>query len=282
MERIASKQEVRQAVAEARREGKRIALVPTMGALHEGHLSLVRAASERADYVIVSVFVNPIQFGEDEDFSAYPRDLDRDTGLLDAEGADLVFMPTPDMMYASDAQVTVHPGPLGGVLEGAVRPTHFTGVCTVVSKLLSITLPDLAFFGEKDYQQLAIVRLMARDLDMPVKIVGCPIVRERDGLAFSSRNVYLSAAERAAAPVLYRALQTAEALVLDGERDGRIVADVVREAIAAEPLVVLDYAEIVDARTLEPLDAVDRAARGLVAARLGATRLIDNIALEVR
>jgi pantoate--beta-alanine ligase len=281
MERLASKQEVRQAVAEARREGKRIALVPTMGALHEGHLSLVRAARERADYIIVSVFVNPTQFGQGEDFAGYPRDLDRDEDLLDAEGVDIVFAPTPEIMYAPDAQVTVHPGPLGDVLEGAVRPTHFIGVCTVVSKLFSIALPDLAFFGEKDYQQLAVVRLMARDLDMPVKVVGCPVIRECDGLALSSRNVYLSAAERAAAPVLYRALRTAETLVLDGERDGRAVADAMRETIAAEPLATLDYAEIVDARTLEPLDSLDRPARGLVAARLGSTRLIDNISLEV-
>lgn len=281
MERLASKQEVRQAVAEARREGKRIALVPTMGALHEGHLSLVRAARERADYIIVSVFVNPTQFGQGEDFAGYPRDLDRDEDLLDAEGVDIVFAPTPEIMYAPDAQVTVHPGPLGDVLEGTVRPTHFTGVCTVVSKLFSIALPDLAFFGEKDYQQLAVVRLMVRDLDMPVKVVGCPVIRECDGLALSSRNVYLSLAERAAAPVLYHALRTAETLVLDGERNARTVAEAMRETIAAEPLVALDYAGIVDASTLEPLEEIDRPARGLVAARLGSTRLIDNIALEV-
>lgn len=281
MERIASKQEVRQAVAEARREGKRIALVPTMGALHEGHLSLVQAARDRADYLIVSVFVNPTQFGQGEDFAAYPRDLDRDEDLLDAEGVDIVFAPTPEIMYASDAQVTVDPGPLGRVLEGAVRPTHFTGVCTVVSKLLSIALPDLAFFGEKDFQQLAVIRLMARDLDIPVKVLGCPIIRECDGLALSSRNVYLSAEERAAAPVLYRALRTAETLMLDGERDARIVADAMRETVSSEPLAQIDYAEVVDARTLEPLQELDRPARGLIAARLGSTRLIDNIALEV-
>jgi len=281
MERLASKQEVRQAVAEARREGKRIALIPTMGALHEGHLSLVRAAAERADYIIVSVFVNPTQFGQGEDFEAYPRDLDRDVDLLGAEGVDLVFAPTPEIMYASDAQVTVDPGPLGALYEGAVRPTHFGGVCTVVTKLFSIALPDLAFFGEKDYQQLAIVRRMARDLDLPVKVVGCPIVRECDGLALSSRNVYLSAEERAAAPVLYQALRTAETLVLDGGRDARVVAGALRDTIAGEPLAVLDYAEVVDAATLRPVDTIAGSARALVAARFGATRLIDNIALEV-
>lgn len=281
MERLASKQEVRQAVAEARREGKRIALIPTMGALHEGHLSLVRAAAERADYIIVSVFVNPTQFGQGEDFEAYPRDLDRDVDLLGAEGVDLVFAPTPEIMYASDAQVTVDPGPLGALYEGAVRPTHFNGVCTVVTKLFSIALPDLAFFGEKDYQQFVIVRRMARDLDLPVKVVGCPIVRECDGLALSSRNVYLSAEERAAAPVLYQALRTAETLVLDGERDAGVVARALRDTIAGEPLAVLDYAEVVDAATLQPIDTIVGPARALVAARLGATRLIDNIALEV-
>ncbi|MEL7667334.1 MAG: pantoate--beta-alanine ligase [Actinomycetota bacterium] len=281
MERLASKQEVRQAVAEARREGKRIALIPTMGALHEGHLSLVRAAAERADYIIVSVFVNPTQFGQGEDFEAYPRDLARDMDLLGAEGVDLVFAPTPEIMYASDAQVTVDPGPLGALYEGAVRPTHFGGVCTVVTKLFSIALPDLAFFGEKDYQQLAIVRRMARDLDLPVKVVGCPIVRECDGLALSSRNVYLSAEERAAAPVLYQALRTAETLVLDGERSAGVIAGALRDTIAGEPLAALDYSEVVDAVTLLPVDTITGPARALVAARFGATRLIDNIVLEV-
>lgn len=281
MERLASKQEVRQAVAEARHEAKRIALIPTMGALHEGHLSLVRAAAERADYIIVSVFVNPTQFGQGEDFEAYPRDLARDMDLLGAEGVDLVFAPTPEIMYASDAQVTVDPGPLGALYEGAVRPTHFNGVCTVVTKLFSIALPDLAFFGEKDYQQLAIVRRMARDLDLPVKVVGCPIVRECDGLALSSRNVYLSAEERAAAPVLYQALRTAETLVLDGERSVGVIAGALRDTIAGEPLAALDYAEVVDAVTLLPVDTITGPARALVAARFGATRLIDNIVLEV-
>lgn len=281
MERLASKHEVRQAVFEARREGKRVALVPTMGALHEGHLSLVRAARERADYVVVSVFVNPTQFAEGEDYEAYPRDLKGDADLLEAEGVDLVFAPTPEVMYAPDAQVTVDPGPLGQVLEGAVRPTHFRGVCTVVAKLCCVALPDLAFFGEKDYQQLVVVRLMARDLDLPVKIVGCPIVRESDGLALSSRNAYLSANERAAATVLYRALRTAETLFLDGERDAHELAVAMRETIEAEPLASLDYAEVVDADTLAPVARVESDARALVAARIGSTRLIDNIALGV-
>lgn len=282
MERLASKHEVRQAVAEARREEKRVALVPTMGALHEGHLSLVSASRERADYVVVSVFVNPTQFGPGEDFEGYPRDIERDIDLLGAEGVDLVFAPAPEIMYAPDATVTVDPGPLGAVLEGAARPGHFSGMCTVVTKLFSIAIPDLAFFGEKDYQQLTIVRAMVRDLDLPVKVIGCPTVRECDGLALSSRNVYLSAEERSAATVLYRSLRTAETLVLDGERDAAVVADAMRETVASEPLAELEYAAVADAVTLAPIDTLgDRAARALVAARVGGTRLIDNIALEV-
>lgn len=283
MERLVSKEEIRQAVSEARREGKRIAFVPTMGALHEGHLTLVRAARERADFIVVSVFVNPTQFGPGEDFEAYPRVIERDMDLLGAEGVDVLFNPAPEIMYAADARVTVDPGPLGSVLEGATRPGHFAGVCTVVTKLFSIVLPDLAFFGEKDFQQLAVVRLLVRDLDLPVKVVGCPTAREDDGLARSSRNVYLSADERAAAPVLYRAMTAASCLAAAGERSARALADVMRAEIAAEPLAALDYAEVVDAATLEPLETLGEApARALVAVRIGATRLIDNLALEVR
>lgn len=282
MEQLGSKEEVRQAIAEARREVKRIALVPTMGALHDGHLSLVHAARQRADYVAVSVFVNPTQFGEGEDFESYPRDLARDMDLLGAEGVDLVFTPTPEAMYAAGADVTVDPGQLGATLEGAVRPGHFRGVCTVVTKLLAIVGPDLAFFGEKDYQQLAVIRRMVRDLDVPVKIVPAPIVRECDGLAMSSRNVYLTAEQREAATALYRSLRGAETLALDGERDVRLLEDALRSTIEAEPLATLDYAAVVDAATLEPLhELAARPARALVAARFGATRLIDNIALEV-
>jgi len=282
VERLISKGEVRAAVAEARRESKRIALVPTMGALHDGHLSLVRAARERADYVIASIFVNPTQFGPGEDFAAYPRDLDRDLDLLGAEGVDLAFTPTPEVMYATDAQVSVDPGPLGDVLEGVVRPGHFRGVCTVVAKLLAIAQPDLAFFGEKDFQQLTIVRRMARDLDFPVRVVACPTVRECDGLAMSSRNAYLSRDERAAATVLYRALRTAETLALGGERDATVLSEAMRVTVAEEPGVELDYAVVADPATLVALETLsDQPARALVAARVGATRLIDNLAVEV-
>mgnify|MGYP001088975812 CR=1 FL=1 len=282
MERLSSAEEVRQAVGEARREGKRIALVPTMGALHEGHLSLVRAASLRADVVAVSIFVNPTQFAPGEDFEAYPRNIDRDLELLGAEGAALAFTPATAAMYAPDARVTVDPGPMGAVYEGASRPTHFRGVCTVVAKLFSIVQPDLAFFGEKDYQQLAVVRLMTRDLDLPVKVVGCPIVREPDGLAMSSRNAYLSYEERRAATVLYRALRSAETLALARETDAAMIAEVMRETVAEEPLAALDYAAIIDPDTFAPLDVFGaKPARALIAAHVGATRLIDNIALEV-
>ena len=282
MERLSSAEEVRQAVGEARREGKRIALVPTMGALHEGHLSLVRAASLRADVVAVSIFVNPTQFAPGEDFEAYPRNIDRDLELLGAEGAALAFTPTTAAMYAPDARVTVDPGPMGAVYEGASRPTHFRGVCTVVAKLFSIVQPDLAFFGEKDYQQLAVVRLMTRDLDLPVKVVGCPIVREPDGLAMSSRNAYLSYEERRAATVLYRALRSAETLALARETDAAMIVEVMRETVAEEPLAALDYAAIIDPDTFAPLDVFGaKPARALIAAHVGATRLIDNIALEV-
>lgn len=282
MERLGSKEEARQAVGEARREGKRIALVPTMGALHDGHLSLVAAARERADYVVVSIFVNPAQFAPGEDFEAYPRDIRRDLDLLGAEGADLAFTPSTDAMYTANAEVMVEPGPLGSVLEGATRPTHFRGVCTIVAKLLNITAPDLAFFGEKDYQQLTVLRRMVRDLDMPVKVVGCPIVRECDGLALSSRNVYLSRDERAAATVLYRALRSAETLALDGERDPRMLEDAMRSLVEGEPLASLDYAVVADAATLAPLGRIDGSpVRALIAARVGATRLIDNLALGV-
>ncbi len=272
---------MRQAISEARREGKRIALVPTMGALHDGHLSLVRAALERADYVAVSVFVNPTQFGPGEDFGAYPRNLDRDLDLLGAEGVDLVFTPSPEVMYAPDAEVAVAPGPLGDILEGATRPGHFVGVCTVLTKLFSIGAPDLAFFGEKDFQQLVVIRRTVRDLDLPVRVVGCPIVRDCDGLAKSSRNVYLAPDEREAATVLYRALRTAETLALGGECEASLLEEAMRAAVAAEPLAELDYAVVVDPATLAPVDTLlTGGARALIAARIGAIRLIDNLALE--
>jgi len=279
MERVTSKEECRQALAQARREAKTIALVPTMGALHQGHLSLVRAACKRADYTAVSIFVNPTQFGPSEDFAAYPRDLEHDLELLRAEGVDLLFTPTTEVMYASDAQVTVDPGPLATRWEGEVRPGHFAGVATVVAKLFNIVRPDVAFFGEKDYQQLRVVERMVRDLDLAVGIVPCEIVRERDGLAMSSRNVRLSPQERAQATALCEALEAAVRAVAWGERSGEALAACMAEEVAARPLVTLDYAAIVDPHTLEPVDAVTGPARAIIAAKVGPVRLIDNAAL---
>lgn len=281
MERLGSKEEVRQAIAEARRESKRVALVPTMGALHAGHLSLVRAARGRADYVIASVFVNPTQFGPAEDFGAYPRDLERDLALLAAEGVDSVFTPSTSAMYAADAQVTVEPGPLGEIWEGSVRPGHFAGVCTIVAKLFSIVRPDLAFFGEKDFQQLVIVKRLVRDLDLAVRIEACPTVREPGGLALSSRHSYLSAEERTAATSLYLALRSAETLALSGEHDGLLLADAMRATVADEPLATLDYAAVVDPVTLAEVGEIVAPARAIIAARFGGVRLIDNLAIEV-
>lgn len=279
MERVASKEEARQALAAARREGKRIGLVPTMGALHDGHLSLVRASCKRADYTVVSVFVNLTQFGEGEDFESYPRDLERDLSLLAAEGVDLVFAPSTAVMYAPDAQVTVDPGPLAKRWEGESRPGHFAGVCTIVAKLFSIVGPDLAFFGEKDYQQLRIIQRMARDLDFATAVVGCPTVRERDGLAMSSRNAYLSAEERSHARALSEALEEAAQAVAWGETDAAELGRIMAAGFEARPLAELEYAVVVDPDTLEPLDTIGASARALIAARVGATRLIDNATL---
>lgn len=279
MERVASKAEARSAAADARAEGKTIALVPTMGALHEGHLSLVRAACARADYVAVSVFVNPTQFGPGEDFESYPRDLDADMGLLAAEGVDLVFAPSAAVMYAPDASVTVDPGTLAGQWEGEIRSGHFTGVATVVTKLLSIVRPDLAYFGEKDYQQLQVVRRLVCDLDLGVSVVPCPIVRDRDGLALSSRNVRLSAAGRASALAIPAALEAAAEALAWGEREARALELAMLERFAEADGLALDYAVVVDPDTLDPIETVDAPARALVAARVGDIHLIDNCAL---
>ena len=291
IERVYSIEEVRQAVSEARREANTIGFVPTMGALHAGHLSLVRAARKRTGFVAVSIFVNPTQFGPAEDFAAYPRDLDRDFELLSAEGVDLVFTPSVGEMYgvvahAGDSSdttylegVTVDPGPLAERWEGAIRPGHFRGVATVVAKLLNVVRPNLAFFGDKDYQQLAIVRRMVSDLDVPTSIVGCPIVRDRDGLALSSRNMYLSAEERRSALALSRSLDAAAESLAWGVRSGDALSAVMQEIMSAESGVELDYAVVVDPETLEPVESVAGPARALVAGRVGRTRLIDNAAL---
>lgn len=281
IERIGSKAEVRSAVAEARREGKRVGLVPTMGALHEGHLSLVRAACARTDIVVASVFVNPTQFAPGEDFEAYPRRIDDDLAALAAEGVEIAFVPSVETMYGRDPHARVEPGPLADRWEGAARPGHFAGVATVVTKLLNTVRPDLAFFGEKDYQQLKIVERVVADLDIGTGIVGCPIVREPDGLALSSRNVYLTAAQRAQARAVPEALEAVLAAVAWGERDVRRLEEAMRAAVVerAGDEVEIGYAAVVDPGTLEPLGTFIDAARALIAVRVGTTRLIDNCSL---
>ena len=281
IERISSKSEVRSAIAAARREGKTVGLVPTMGALHEGHLSLVHAACKRTDVVIVSIFVNPTQFAPGEDFERYPRDIPSDLELLSADGVELVFTPSVDEMYASGIETVVDPGPLALRWEGEIRPGHFNGVATVVAKLLNIVRPDLAFFGEKDFQQYRIVSRMAEDLDLGVGIIGCPIIRDPSGLALSSRNAYLTAEQRAAALALPEALEAAAAALVWGERDARALEAVMAETVArvGGDVVALEYAAVVDSLTLEPAQTVTGTARALVAARVGSTRLIDNCSL---
>ena len=283
IEQIASKAEMRSAVAQACREGHTVGLVPTMGALHVGHLSLVAAACERTDLVIVSIFVNPTQFGPGEDFDRYHRRIDEDVEMLAAEGTDIVFTPSTETMYADGALVTVDPGPLAAHWEGEVRPDHFTGVATIVAKLLSIARPDLAFFGEKDFQQLAVIKRMVHDLDLGTGIVGCQTVRDHDGLALSSRNAFLSAEERRQALALPVALEAVAQALAWGEHHGEALASVMRDAAEAHApgAVRLDYAAVVDPLTLEPLDLVEESARAIIAGRVGSTRLIDNCALAV-
>jgi pantoate--beta-alanine ligase len=281
VEVIRTREAFRGAMVEARAAGRRVGFVPTMGFLHDGHRSLMARAREEADLVAVSIFVNPLQFGPAEDVAAYPRDLDRDLGICEKEGVDAVFAPDADEMYpGGPPEVTVDPGPVGNRLEGASRPGHFRGVSTVVVKLLGIVGPCRAYFGVKDAQQLFIVLRMVRDLDLPAEIVGCPTVRERDGLALSSRNTYLSAEERRAATCLYEALARAAWLVEGGERDARVLRAELARRIGAEPLAALDYVAVVDEDTFEEIDRLRGPARALVAARVGPARLIDNLLLR--
>jgi pantoate--beta-alanine ligase len=253
-----------------------------MGFFHEGHLSLMRRARTERDVVVVSIFVNPLQFGPAEDFASYPRDLDRDLTLTEKEGVDVVFGPDVDEMYPHGRpEVTVDPGPIADVLEGASRPGHFRGVCTVLARLFHLIGPSRAYFGEKDAQQLAVVRRMVRDLAFPIEVQGCATVREPDGLAMSSRNGYLSQEEREAARSLYEALRAAVDAVLDGTTDAAALVAAMRARVDAEPLAMLDYAAVVDEDSFREVERVDRPARAVVAARVGKPRLIDNAALPV-
>jgi pantoate--beta-alanine ligase len=271
--------EVRAASGAIRRAGKRLGFVPTMGALHEGHLSLVRIACASSDVVAASIFVYPTQFGPNEDLAKYPRSFDRDCELLGREGVELLFAPSVEEMYPAGAVTWVTVEGLSDKLDGRSRPGHFRGVTTVVAKLFHAVEPDVAFFGQKDAAQVAIVRRMVRDLNLPVEIVSCPIVREPDGLAMSSRNAYLDPEQRKRALVLHRSLMRVQRLADAGERDaGKLVA-AGREEFAGEGSVRLDYFEIVDPDTLNPIHDISGGALAAVAAFVGSTRLIDNILL---
>jgi pantoate--beta-alanine ligase len=264
----------------ARSKGSKVGLVPTMGALHEGHLSLVRAARKNCDAAAVSIFVNPAQFGPTEDFAKYPRDLERDCALLEREGVDLVFAPSVEEMYPDHNTTWVTVEGMSDRLCGKSRPGHFRGVTTVVAKLFNIVEPDIAFFGQKDAAQVAIIRRMVRDLNMPVAIEVCPIVREPDGLALSSRNSYLNATERKSALVLYRSLMRVQEEFAKGERDSAKLMAGGKQEFATEPNARLDYLEIVDPDALDPAPSITRPSLVAIAAFVGKTRLIDNIILQ--
>jgi pantoate--beta-alanine ligase len=277
---ITSAHEMTALSKEARRSGKRIGFVPTMGALHGGHLSLVRTARSQSDVVIASIFVNPTQFGPKEDFSKYPRTFDKDSDLLKTEKVDFVFYPSVEEVYPAGSTTWVDVEGLSDKLDGRSRPGHFRGVTTVVSKLFNIVQPDLAFFGQKDAVQATIIRKMVRELNFDVQIVVCPIVREKDGLAMSSRNVYLNAIQRREAAVLYRSLMRVQMLVDQGESDAPTLMAAGKQVIADEPNVRLDYFEIVNTETLDPVSEISRGALVAVAAYVGDTRLIDNLVLH--
>ena len=264
-----------------KKEGKTIGLVPTMGALHYGHLSLAIAAKNDCDVTVVSVFVNPIQFAPNEDYDQYPRTLDADLELLSQIGVDFVFAPDPQQMYPRGFSTGVHVGgPLTEVLEGSFRPTHFDGVATVVLKLFQVSMADVAYFGQKDFQQLAVVKHMVHDLNVPIEIIGCPIIREQDGLAMSSRNKYLDKKQRKDALVLYESLTQAEYLIHSGQRNVEVIKATIRSLIEAVPDTKIDYICVADPETLREMETVAGNVVVLLAVRFGQTRLIDNMVIE--
>jgi pantoate--beta-alanine ligase len=280
METVHTVNWMKQIARDARAQGRILGFVPTMGALHEGHFSLVREARKQCAPIVVSIFVNPKQFGPSEDFQKYPRPVEKDRAALEALGVDYLFAPSPEEIYPAGFRTTINVEGLSDRLEGRSRPGHFRGVTTVVLKLFEIVQPSLAFFGRKDAQQLRILRQMAVDLDLDVQIVACPIVREPDGLALSSRNAYLSAADRRAALALSRSLDAVRKAVASGERNPANLLAALQRVIESEPIVKLDYAEIVDADSFEPAAGLHRSCYVLLAARVGATRLIDNALIE--
>ena len=274
-------EEVRAQVRQWKKEGLTVGLVPTMGYLHEGHASLAKKAVSMCDKTVASVFVNPIQFGPTEDLEAYPRDFSHDCAILEECGIDMVFHPTPEEMYAPDFCTYVDMENLTTQLCGKSRPIHFRGVCTVVSKLFHIVTPDKAFFGEKDAQQLAIIRRMVRDLSFGIEIVGCPIVREADGLAKSSRNTYLSPDERQAALILSKSVALGKDLIAQGERNAKVLTDTMKANIQTEPLARIDYVDAVDGVTMQPVTELKGLVLVAMAVFIGKTRLIDNFSVEL-
>ncbi len=280
VEVIKSVKTMKQRAATLIRSGERIGFVPTMGALHEGHLSLVDLARNHSEMVVMSIFVNPSQFSPDEDLNKYPRDFDHDLQLAQERGVDVLFYPTADDMYAEDARTTVQVENLSSVLCGISRPTHFAGVTTVVAKLFNIIRPDVAIFGQKDAQQAVIIQQMIRDLNYPIDIIIGPIIREKDGLALSSRNVYLSSEERKQAISLSRALRKAKKAIESGERNSKFIVSEMRSLLSEQPDIKIDYIEIIDLKNLQPVDDIHGPVLVAVAAFVGTTRLIDNIILD--
>lgn len=273
--------ELRKLIKSWKKEGLSIGFVPTMGALHEGHESLIKRAVKENDKVIVSVFVNPTQFGPNEDYDSYPRDIEKDLELCINADASVVFNPEPNEMYYDNKSTTVSVANLTSVLCGSKRPGHFDGVCLVVSKFLNIVTPDRAYFGQKDAQQVAVIRRMVRDLNIDVEIIACEIIREEDGLAKSSRNIYLSKEERKSALVLSRSLKIAREALISGERNADFIKKVMIEEINKEPLAKIDYVEIVDSESLENVDTIENNILIPIAVYIGKTRLIDNFTFEI-
>ena len=276
MKVVKTVKEVREIVAGWRKEGLTVGLVPTMGFLHEGHQSLIRKSASQNDRTVVSVFVNPIQFGPNEDLEAYPRDLNRDIKAVEEAGGDLIFNPEPSEMYPGHFTSFIDTTETTELLCGAVRPVHFRGVCTVVGKLFNIVTPDRAYFGQKDAQQLATIRRFVRDLNFPLEIIACPIVREDDGLAKSSRNTYLNAEERQAALILSKSLKKGKEAIESGEKDAKTIIAIIKNSLQSEPLARIDYVEVVDFENIQRVDKIEGETLVAIAVYIGKTRLIDN------